>query len=52
MPLQRPSDFFEGAITLKGKAISSFDGSYCGYLNFDKIRYWDGRFLKAFRVRL
>lgn len=47
----RPSDFFDSVITYKGKPVCSFDGSYCGYLNFDKIRYWDGRFLKAFRVK-
>lgn len=36
----------------KGKAVSAFDGTYCGYLNFDGVRYWDGRFIKPFRVKI
>jgi hypothetical protein len=32
--------------------VSQIDGTYCGYINFDKIRYWDGRFLKAFKLNL
>ena len=47
----RPSDYFDTAIYHKGKAICTVDGTYCGYINFDKIRYWDGRFLKAFKVK-
>ena len=46
----RPTDYFESAITHKGKVISNLDGTYCGYLNFDNIRYWDGRFIKPFKV--
>ena len=40
--LYRPSDYIEGTITKGGKAISKYDGSYCGFLNFDGTRYWDG----------
>lgn len=47
---KRPSDYFAGDIMKNGKKVSSFDGSYCGYLNFDNVRYWDGRFVKPFRV--
>jgi hypothetical protein len=32
---KKPTDFFAGEITRKGKAVSKFDGSYCGFLNFD-----------------
>lgn len=46
----RPTDYFESAIYKGGKAVSQFDGSYMGYINFDEIRYWDGRYLKAFKV--
>lgn len=52
MDLCRPSDYFESTIQHKGKAICQIDGTYCGYINFDKVRYWDGRFLKAFKVEL
>lgn len=47
---KRPTDYFASTITQKGKPVSSFAGTYCGYLDFDNIRYWDGRFLKAFRM--
>lgn len=47
---KRPSDYFVGEITKNGKKSSTFDGTYCGYLNFDNVRYWDGRFIKPFRV--
>ncbi len=50
--LYRPTDYFASTITQKGKVVSSYAGTYCGYLDFDNIRYWDGRFLKAFRVLL
>lgn len=49
---KRPTDFFEGTITKGGKAACTFDGSYCGFINFDKVRYWDGRYLKAFKINL
>jgi hypothetical protein len=47
---KKPTDYFEGNITKNGKSVSSFDGTYCGFLNFDKVRYWDGRQLKPFKV--
>ncbi len=43
--LYRPSDYFEGVITENGKPASKFYGTYCGFLNFDGVRYWDGRYL-------
>jgi hypothetical protein len=50
MILNRPTDYFESAIYSGGKPVCYFDGTYCGFINFDKIRYWDGSFLRAFRV--
>lgn len=47
---KKPTDYFDSAIYAKGKAVCKFSGSYCGFINFDNVRYWDGRFLKAFRV--
>lgn len=49
---KRPTDYFESAIYQNGKSICKFDGSYCGYINFEETRYWDGRFLKAFKINL
>jgi hypothetical protein len=46
----RPTDYFESAIHKNGKEVSKFDGTYCGYINFDNVRYWDGRYLQAFKV--
>lgn len=47
---KRPTDYFAGEIMKNGKKVSTFDGTYCGYLNFDNVRYWDGRFIKPFKV--
>jgi choline kinase len=33
---KKPTDFFAGEITRKGKAVSKFDGSYCGFLTLEK----------------
>ena len=49
---KRPTDYFAGEITKNGKKASTYDGTYCGYLNFDNIRYWDGRFMNPFRVNV
>ena len=49
---KKPSDYFESTIYQNGKPVSTFGGTYVGYLNFDNVRYWDGRFLKAFRIQL
>ena len=32
--------------------MSKFDGTYCGYMNFDGVRYWDGRYLQGFKINL
>lgn len=32
--------------------MSSAYGSYCGFIEFDKIRYWDGRFIQAIKIIL
>ena len=34
------------------KKVSKFIGTYCGFLDFDGIRYWDGRHLQGFKIRL
>ena len=49
---KKPTDYFESAIYKGGKSVCKFDGTYCGYINFDGVRYWDGRYLKSFRVTL
>lgn len=32
--------------------MSKFYGTYCGFLDFDGVRYWDGRHLQGFKIRL
>ncbi len=32
-----------GEILKDGKRISEITGNYLGYLDFDNVRYWDGR---------
>lgn len=36
----------------KGKSVSKFYGTYCGFLTFDGVRYWDGRFMQGIKIRL
>ena len=48
----RPSDYFEGTITKDGKKVSTGYGSYCGFIDFDNVRYWDGRYLQAIKIIL
>jgi len=44
-----PSDYFEGVIEKfdpanpdkEGKVISNINGSWVGFVDFDKVRYWD-----------
>lgn len=48
----RPSDYFEGHILKKDKKVSKFYGTYCGFLDFDGVRYWDGRHMQGFKIRL
>lgn len=49
---KKPSDYFEGTINQKGKAVSKFYGTYCGFINFDGVRYWDGRYLQGVKIKL
>jgi hypothetical protein len=48
----RPSDYIAGEIKCQGKVVSKYDGSYCGFLNFDGVRYWDGRHMQGFKIKL
>lgn len=48
----RPSDYFEGSILQKGKSVSKFYGTYCGFIDFDGVRYWDGRGVQGVKIRL
>lgn len=48
----RPSDYFDGTITQDGKKVSTAYGSYCGFIDFDNVRYWDGRYLQAIKIVL
>lgn len=50
--LFRPSDYFDGTINQDGKPVSKFYGTYCGFLNFDGTRYWDGRYLQGVKIKL
>lgn len=41
---KRPSDYLEGQIKdAAGKVLSNCTGTYCGYIDFDGVRYWDYR---------
>lgn len=40
---KKPSDYFQGVITVDGVEVSTIYGSYMGFLDFGGIRYWDFR---------
>lgn len=47
----KPSDFLEGEIIgHHGEVLSKVTGTYAGYLDFDRIRYWDARQTKGFPI--
>lgn len=49
---KRPKDYFIGHIDNKnGKAVCGVFGTYLGYVNFEGVRYWDGRKTKPFRLQ-
>lgn len=39
----RKQDFCWGQIHQRGQKVSEVEGNYVGYLDFDKVRYWDVR---------
>jgi len=40
---KKPSDYFQGEVKLKNIVVSKIYGTYCGYIEFGGIRYWDIR---------
>ena len=40
---KKSTDYFKSFITKDGKAVSEVFGTYCGFIEFDKKRYWDIR---------
>ncbi len=49
---KKPTDYVEGEIIYKNKAVSKLTGSYMGFLEFDEKRYWDARDIYPFRMRV
>ena len=48
----KPSDFLQGIIyDAQGNQLSKLEGTYLGYLEFDKIRYWDARHVRPYTIR-
>lgn len=40
---RKTQDYFTGEITVKGKKVCDVYGNYMGYMDFNKVRYWDIR---------
>lgn len=40
---KRSQEYFEGCIYQHGKQVSDVFGNYCGYIDFDGLRYFDVR---------
>ena len=48
---QRSQEYFEGLIYQNGKQVSDVFGNYCGYVDFNGLRYFDVRRVKdVFKV--
>ena len=45
-----PKDYFIGEIKKDSQVVSSLFGSYMGYVDFDGVRYWDGRRMQNFEI--
>jgi len=43
-------DYFVGEIKKDGKVVSKLFGTYMGYIDFDRQRYWDIREMHNFAV--
>lgn len=48
---EKIQDYIIGAIEKDGEVVSEIYGNYCGYLNFDDVRYWDARNTLKFPVK-
>ena len=40
---KKTQDFFDGEIKKNGAKVCSIYGNYMGFMDFDKVRYWDSR---------
>ena len=45
-----PKDYVQGKITKNGQVVSEMSGNYMGYLEFDKVRYFDLREVTACQI--
>lgn len=43
---RKTQDYVVGQVTVHGKKVCDVYGNYMGYMDFNKIRYWDIRELK------
>ena len=49
---KKPSDYFKSDIFVGEKALSKINGSYCGYVEIDGIRYWDARDFEPYEITM
>ena len=45
-----PKDYFVGEIKKDGVVVSKIFGSFMGYVDFDGVRFWDGRRMQNFEI--
>ena len=48
---KKPSDYFATKIYANKKPVSTVTGTYCGYIEFDGKRLWDGRDIQPFPMK-
>lgn len=46
----KPSDYVTAKLVQNGKVCGELSGSYMGYLEWDRVRYWDRRDSSPFPV--
>jgi hypothetical protein len=44
---KRTCEYFEGEILRHGQLLCKINGNYCGYIDFDGVRYYDEREIPA-----
>jgi len=47
----KPSDHFDGVVTVDGNPVSKISGSYLGFIECDGKRYFDYRYVKPFECK-
>ena len=48
---KKPSDYFDSVMYIDGHPKHKIYGTYCGHIEIDCKRYWDGRDIQPFPLK-